>query len=276
MQPAQDAAVPDSLTLFMSHLGRYPLLTPPQEVELAKRIERGDPQAKERMINSNLRLVVYNARRYQRRGLPLEDLIQEGTIGLAHAVEKFDYRKGFKFSTYATWWIRQACRRAVANQSKTIRLPVHVEDRRRRLRRGREEHLRRHGHEPTPDELAASTAITKAHVLEALEAAKVSTSLNLPVGEGGREFGELLAAAPSTGDDTPDPRSAAVRRAVAELPEPQKSVIALRFGLIAGGTTQEDVAQALQTSPRRVRRLEQEGLSLLRSSFENEQAAQAA
>ncbi len=132
------AGVPDSLTLFMNELGRYPLLTAAQEVELAKRIERGDREAKERMINSNLRLVIHNAQKYTGHGVSLGDLAQEGVIGLNRAVEKFDWRKGFKFSTYATWWIRQACQRAIANQSKTIRIPVHVDERRSKLARVRQ------------------------------------------------------------------------------------------------------------------------------------------
>src|SRR5205814_3647151 len=128
----------DSLELFMNEIGRYPLLTAAEEVALAKRIERGDRAAKERMINSNLRLVIHNARRYTGHGVSLGDLVQEGIIGLNRAVEKFDWRKGFKFSTYATWWIRQSCQRAIANQSKTIRVPVHVEERRSKLARVRQ------------------------------------------------------------------------------------------------------------------------------------------
>jgi RNA polymerase primary sigma factor len=260
-------------TLF-SRIDDYPLLSAREEAELAKRVERGDVQARDRMVLCNLRLVVFIARRYLGQGLPLDDLVQEGVLGLTRAVGKFDYRKGLKFSTYATWWIRQACQRALANQSRTIRLPVHVEDRRRRLSRARDEHLRRHRREPRLDELADATAITKAHTLEALEAAEVSTSLNLRVGEDGTELGDLLAAPASTDeDDIPDPRSAAVRRAVDELPEPQRSVVALRFGLADGARTQEDVASALQASPRRVRKLEQEGLSLLRLSLTDKQAA---
>ena len=133
----------------MNQLGRYPLLTAAEEVELAKKIEGGDRAAKERMINSNLRLVVHIARRYMGQGVALGDLIQEGVIGLNRAVEKFDWRKGFKFSTYATWWIRQACQRAVANQSKTIRIPVHVDERRRKLARARQRFEVAKGREPT-------------------------------------------------------------------------------------------------------------------------------
>jgi RNA polymerase primary sigma factor len=162
--------VPDSLTLFMNDLGRYPLLTAAEEVELAKRIERGDRAAKERMINSNLRLVIHNARRYTGHGVSLGDLVQEGIIGLNRAVEKFDWRKGFKFSTYATWWIRQSCQRAIANQSKTIRVPVHVEERRSKLARVRQRFEVQHGREPTLEELAEASQLELQHVREALDA----------------------------------------------------------------------------------------------------------
>ena len=186
--------VPDSLTLFMNQLGRYPLLTAAEEVELAKRIERGDLQAKERMINSNLRLVVHIARRYMGHGVPLGDLIQEGVIGLNRAVEKFDWRKGFKFSTYATWWIRQACQRAVANQAKTIRIPVHVDERRSKLARVRQQFEIAHGREPTLEELAEAAGMSSSqHAQEALDAVEATVSLNRPVGDGDGELGELFA-----------------------------------------------------------------------------------
>ena len=153
----------DTLNLFMNQLGNYKLLTAAEEVELAKKIERGDRAAKERMINSNLRLVVHVARRYMGQGVSLGDLIQEGVIGLNRAVEKFDWRKGFKFSTYATWWIRQACQRAVANQSKTIRIPVHVDERRRKLSRERQKFEAAHGREPTVEELAKAAGLELVH-----------------------------------------------------------------------------------------------------------------
>jgi RNA polymerase primary sigma factor len=239
-------------TLF-ARIDDYPLLTAREETDLAIRVERGDVQARDRMVLCNLRLVVFIARRYLGQGLPLHDLVQEGILGLTRAVERFDYRRGCKFSTYATWWIRQACQRAVANQSRTIRLPVHVEDRRRSLRRAHERFLRTYGREPAVDELAQSAGITKTHALEALEAAEVSISLNKPVGEGGTELGDLLAAPErQEADISPDPAAAAIRGAVEQLPEPQRSVVALRFGLADGARTQEEVAQALRTSPRRV------------------------
>jgi RNA polymerase sigma factor (sigma-70 family) len=158
----------DSLQLFFNEAARYPLLTAAEEVELAKRIERGDRAAKERMINSNLRLVIHNARRYTGHGVSLGDLVQEGIIGLNRAVEKFDWRKGYKFSTYATWWIRQACQRAVANQSKTIRIPVHVQERRIKLNRASAELQAKLGREATAEELAQATRLKLEHVEEAI------------------------------------------------------------------------------------------------------------
>ena len=166
----------DSLQLFLNDLGRYPLLNAAEEVALAKQIERGDLAAKERMVNCNLRLVVANAKKYQGHGVSLLDLIQDGIIGLNRAVEKFDYRKGFKFSTYATWWIRQACQRAVANQSATIRIPVHVQERRAKLRRARQRLEVQLGRPPTIEELAEAAQLKLSHAEEALEAVEASVS----------------------------------------------------------------------------------------------------
>ena len=172
----------DGLTLFMNRAGRYPLLTAADEVALAKRIERGDAEAKERMINSNLRLVISIARRYQGHDIPLLDLVQEGVIGLNRAVEKFDWRRGFKFSTYATWWIRQACQRAISNQSATIRVPTHVHERQLKLARVARELKLRLGREPTREELAEAAELSMRHVDEALDAAEAEVSLNQRVG----------------------------------------------------------------------------------------------
>src|SRR6266571_5169756 len=167
---ATPALTTDSLQLFLNEAGKHRLLTAADEVALAKRVERGDAAAKERMINSNLRLVVSIAKRYQGHDVPLLDLIQEGVIGLNRAVEKFDWRRGFKFSTYATWWIRQACQRAVANQSGTIRIPVHVQERRVKLSRASAELQAKLGREATIDELAEATRLKPEHVVEALDA----------------------------------------------------------------------------------------------------------
>ncbi len=193
LEPEAAASV-DSLRQFMNEIGRHALLTAAEEVALAKRVERGDKDAKERMINSNLRLVVSIATRYQGHGVPLGDLIQEGTLGLNRAVEKFDWRRGFKFSTYATWWIRQACQRAISNQSKTIRIPAHVHERRLKLARLSREFELQHGREPTAVELAEASGYKLVHVDEALGAVEASVSLNQTVGsEGDGELGELFA-----------------------------------------------------------------------------------
>ena len=201
----------DSLTLFMNAAGRYPLLTAAEEVMLAKRVERGDGAAKERMINSNLRLVVSIAKRYQGHGLPLADLVQEGVIGLNRAVEKFDWRRGYKFSTYATWWIRQACQRAVANQSATIRVPAHVHERQVKLARARQRLEAKTGTAPTEEELAAATGLELRHVEEALGTVEASVSLNQSVGDDdGGELGDLFAdSAPTTRPRWPASRCAA-------------------------------------------------------------------
>ena len=184
----------DSLQLLLREAGRFTLLTPAEEIELAKRIEKGDLVAKERMINSNLRLVVANARRYQGQGLALGDLIQEGMLGLIRAVEKFDWRKGFRFSTYATLWIRQAIQRGLENTSRTIRLPVHVAQRSRKVGRIERELTTKLGHEPTDEEIADAADLPLADVIEIRKADRAVVSLDKPVGDDGdTSFGDLLA-----------------------------------------------------------------------------------
>ncbi len=273
-----EADAGDSLSLFMNQLGRYPLLTAAQEVELAKRIERGDPAAKERMINSNLRLVVHLARKYVGHGVPLGDLIQEGVIGLNRAAEKFDWRKGFKFSTYATWWIRQACQRAVANQAKTIRIPVHVDERRSKLRRSRQQFEAKHGREPSLEELAEAGGMSVQHAREALDAVEASVSLNTRLGDGDAELGELFADTESVdpeeaaGDAL---RSRAVRQALANLPDRERRIIELRFGFDGDQLPLESIGRELGITRERVRQLEREAFELLAGELENVVAADA-
>src|SRR6188472_1274466 len=194
LSPGSGPVTTDSLGMFLSEIGRYQLLTAADEIALAKRVERGDLAAKERMINSNLRLVISIAKRYQGHGVPLGDLVQEGVIGLNRAVEKFDWRRGFKFSTYATWWIRQACQRAVSNQSTTIRVPTHVHERRLKLSRAAARLETKLGRQATREELAEAAGLELRHVEEALDAAEAPVSLNQSLGDGadGGELGDLF------------------------------------------------------------------------------------
>ncbi|HSC73639.1 MAG TPA: sigma-70 family RNA polymerase sigma factor [Gaiellaceae bacterium] len=257
----------DSLTLFMNEAGRYPLLSAAEEVALAKRVERGDVAAKERMINSNLRLVVSIAKRYQGHGLQLGDLIQEGVIGLNRAVEKFDWRKGFKFSTYATWWIRQACQRAVSNQSATIRVPTHVHERRVKLNRARQRLQAASGDDPTQEELAKATGLELRYVEEALGAVEASVSLNQAVGSDGEgELGDLFADPNSVDPESEAAealRARSVREAVRNLPERERRVLELRFGFDGEPTSLEQIGRELKISRERVRQVERDALAAL-------------
>ena len=257
LTPAEAPMSTDSLTLFMNAAGRYELLTAAEEVALAKRIERGDAAAKERMINSNLRLVVSIAKRYQGHGVSLGDLIQEGVIGLNRAVEKFDWRRGFKFSTYATWWIRQACQRAISNQSTTIRIPTHVHERRVKLARARQRLEAAGASSPTVEDLAEASGLEPQHVEEALGAVEASVSLNQPVGsEGDAEYGELFAdpAAADPVEEAADAmRRQAVHRALADLPERERRVLELRFGFDGEAASLEEIASRLELGVETVR-----------------------
>ena len=265
------SATTDSLTLFMNEIGRHRLLTAAEEVELAKRVERGDKEAKERMINSNLRLVVSIAKRYQGHGLPLGDLIQEGIIGLNRAVEKFDWRRGFKFSTYATWWIRQACQRAISNQSRVIRVPAHVHERRVKLARVGRRLEAELGHAPTNEELAEAAELELQHVEEALGAVEASVSLNQSVGEDGDgELGDLFAdpASPDPAEEADETlRSRAVRTALQSLPEIERRVLELRFGFGGEQQSLEAIERELGISRERVRRLERAAFASLQAEL---------
>jgi RNA polymerase primary sigma factor len=267
----QTAAPTDALSLFMHRAGRYPLLTAAEEVALAKRVERGDAEAKERMINSNLRLVISIAKRYQRKDLPLLDLVQEGVIGLNRAVEKFDWRKGFKFSTYATWWIRQACQRAISNQSATIRIPTHVNERRVKLSRAEARLEARLGRKPTREELAEEAELELGHVEEALDAVQANVSLNRPVGsEDDGELGDLFGdeAAVSPEEEAVDSvRRHEVRRAIEALPERERRIIELRFGIGGDPQALEAIGKELGITRERVRQLEATALAKLQDEL---------
>jgi len=266
-------ATTDALQLFLNEMARYPLLTAEQEVELAKQIERGDKASKDRMVNSNLRLVVSIAKKYQGHGLSLLDLIQEGIIGLIRAVEKFDWRRGYKFSTYATWWIRQAVQRGVANKARTIRMPVHIVDRERKIARAERELHVKLGRAPTLQEIAKSAKLPLKQVREVQEAARAVTSLDRPVGtEGDASLGDLVAGqeAPPEEELEISLRQDALRRAVAELPDRERDVLKMRFGLNGDPDPQslEAIGKTLGLTRERVRQIETEALGRLAVSRE--------
>jgi RNA polymerase primary sigma factor len=270
-ETAQLAAGADSLQLFLNEIGRYPLLTAAEEVALAKRVERGDAAAKERMINCNLRLVVSIAKRYRGHDVPFMDLIQDGVIGLNRAVEKFDYRKGFKFSTYATWWIRQAVQRSIAGQSRTIRVPTHVHERRQTLQRHARKLEPGLGRAATNEELAQASGLTLRHVEEALGVAEARVSLNQPVGDSDSgELGDLFA---DPGAEDPEEhaegalRRRAVREALVDLPDRERRILELRFGLDGEPRSLEAIGQELGLTRERIRQLEKEALAKLTDSL---------
>ena len=255
------------LQLFLADVGKHKLLTAHEEVVLAKAIERGDVRAKRRMIESNLRLVVSIAKGYRGLGVPFLDLIQEGTLGLNRAVEKFDWRRGYKFSTYATWWIRQSVQRAVANHARTIRVPVHVVERQQKLSRAARRLEVELGREPTKEELAEATGLPIQHVDEALSAASASVSLNQTVGaddEG--ELGDLFAdreAADPFDEAEESLRRQNIRKALDALPERERRILELRFGFEGEPWTLEAIGHELDLTRERVRQLEGQALSRL-------------
>jgi RNA polymerase primary sigma factor len=261
-------ATTDALQLFLNEAGRWPLLTAEEEVELAKRIERGDKEAKDRMINSNLRLVVSIAKRYQGHGLSLLDLIQEGIIGLIRAVEKFDWRRGFKFSTYATWWIRQAVQRGVANKSRTIRIPVHIAEREQRIGRAERELTPKLGRPPTEEEVAKHARLPLKQVVEVRQAARAVTSLDRPIGtENEGALGDLFASeqAPPEEEVHVSLEQDVLRRALADLPEREREVVKLRYGLNGDRdpASLESIGRQLGITRERVRQIEANALEQL-------------
>src|SRR5947199_5848609 len=261
-------ATTDALQLFLNEAAKWPLLTAEEEVELAKLIERGDHQAKERMINSNLRLVVSIAKRYQGHDLHLLDLIQEGIIGLIRAVEKFDWRRGFKFSTYATWWIRQAVQRGVANKSRTIRIPVHIAEREQRIARAERELAPKLGRQPTEREVAKHARLPVKQVLEVRKAARAVTSLDRPIGyENEGALGALFASEQGTPEEeiSVSLEQDVLRRAVAQLPEREREVVKLRYGLNGDRdpASLEAIGRQLGLTRERVRQIEAHALEQL-------------
>jgi RNA polymerase primary sigma factor len=261
-------ATTDALQLFLNEAGRYPLLTAKEEVELAKRIERGDQEAKERMINSNLRLVVSIAKRYQGHGLSLLDLIQEGIIGLIRAVEKFDWRRGYKFSTYATWWIRQAVQRGVANKAREIRIPVHIVEREQKIARAERELTVKLGRPPDEGEIAKAAKLPLKQVREVRQAPRAVTSLDKPFGDDdGGSLGELVAGeAPSPEEEvTISLGEDVLRRAVSQLPEPERDVLKMRYGLNGDvePASLDEIGRRLGLTRERVRQIESDALERL-------------
>ena len=267
LEAAEPTGAGDSLQLFLADVGRHKLLTAHEEVVLAKAIERGDLIAKRRMIESNLRLVVSIAKGYRGLGVPFLDLIQEGTLGLNRAVEKFDWRRGYKFSTYATWWIRQAVQRGVANKSRTIRIPVHIVEREQKISRAERELSAKLERSPTDEEVAKKANLSLKHVEEVRKAARAVTSLDKPVGEGDASFGDLIAGQGSEPSEEVHVSLAesAVRSAVETLPEREREVVKLRFGMNGDRDPKslEEIGRQLGITRERVRQIESQALGRL-------------
>ena len=282
--PVDDASLAhvttDTLQLFLNEIGRHRLLTPDEEIDLARRIERGDLVAKERMINANLRLVVSIAKKYQGSELTLLDLIQEGILGLIRAVEKFDWRRGYRFSTYATWWIRQAVERGMDAKARTIKLPINLVRTQRKVARAENTLSLKLDRPPTDAEVASEAQISVADLHSLRDAARTVTSLDRPLGEeDDASFGDLLPA------DAPGPedvvhislREQALRHALGELPERERTVLALRYGIDGGDPTPlREIGRRLGITPERVRQIESKALGRLGRMRELEALRQAA
>ena len=257
----------DGLAIFLKRIGKVPLLSAAEEIALAKRIERGDLDAKQKMIESNLRLVVSIAKNYRTADMPFLDLIQEGTLGLVRAAEKFDYRKGFKFSTYATWWIRQAITRGLADKSRTIRIPVHVGEVLNKARRAESKLTTELGRDPTPEEIARAAGVDLEQMQMVREAAQTPASLNQPLAGEDTELGHLIADdnAESPYEHVADLTTRSeLEAALDRLPYRQRRVIELRFGLAGENPrTLDQVGRILNLTRERIRRIETEALHRL-------------
>jgi RNA polymerase primary sigma factor len=267
----------DALQLFLREAGRHPLLTAAEEVALAKAIERGDLDAKQRMIQANLRLVVSIAKNYRNQGLPFLDLIQEGTLGLIRAVEKFDWRRGYKFSTYATWWIRQAVARALADKGRTIRMPVHIVERMQKMNRAERMLWTQLGREPTLEEVAWQANLPVQQAREVRAAARASTSLDQPVGgDDDAVFGDFVAGDSPLPEDLVDVtlRTQALAEALRMLTERERQVLCLRYGLVdAEPRTLEYIGRCLGLTRERVRQIENGALKRLAHVWRVEEEA---
>jgi len=277
-QPVQLETTTDALQLFLRETGRHPLLTAAQEVELAKGVERGDRLAKQRMIQSNLRLVVSIAKNYRNQGLPFLDLIQEGTLGLIRAVEKFDWRRGYKFSTYATWWIRQAVARALADKARTIRMPVHIVERMQKMHRAERLLWTQLGREPTLEEIADEAGLPLQQAKEVKAAARASASLDQPIGD--QEDAVLADFVPGEGplpeEEVEDAlRSQALAAALDALCDRERQVLILRYGLDESGEprTLEEIGRHLGLTRERVRQIEVTALKRLAALHEMQSVA---
>ena len=267
-----DERTTDAMSLFLAEVRRHRLLTRAEEGDLARRVERGDLAAKERLVNSNLRLVISNARSYEGLDLPLLDLIQEGMLGLIRAAEKFDWRKGYKFSTYATFWIREAIQRAIANRARTIRIPVHIGQRERRIERARATLIARLGREPSDEEIAEAAELDIQEVHATREIPRVVTSLDRPVGEEAETtLGALLRSDATAPDEEVElaARDAALHRALQRLPEAERNVVKLRYGIDGDDPTPlREAGRRLGMSSDAVRKLEHKALAELAESGE--------
>jgi RNA polymerase primary sigma factor len=282
--PVDDAALAatttDTLQLFLNEIGRHRLLTPAEELELARRIEKGDLAAKERMINANLRLVVSIAKKYQGSELTLLDLIQEGILGLIRAVEKFDFRLGYRFSTYATWWIRQAVERGMDAKARAIKLPINLVRTQRKVARAENALAMRLDRTPTDQEIAREAGIEVSDLHAMRDAARTVTSLDRPLGEeDDAAFGDLLPADGPAPDDVVHVslREQALRRALEDLPERERTVVALRYGIDGGEPCPlREIGRQLGITPERVRQIESKALGRLGRMREIDALRQAA